>query len=79
MIYEPEYKGICSFFYYQFAKKGEGIGGGKIVSDNGSVDGSGREAKKTFTYVHFAERLKHLAFVKATIQGLILKKGMSIA
>jgi len=79
MIYGPEYKGISSFFSYQFAKKGEGIGGRKIVSDNSSLDGRGRETKKTFTVVHFAERLKNLAFVKAAIQGLILKKGMSIA
>jgi hypothetical protein len=79
MIYRPEYKGISSFFSYQFVKKGEGIGGRKIVSYNSSLDGSGRETKKTFTHVHFAERLKYSAFVKAAIQGLILKKGMSIA
>ena len=79
MIYGPEYKGISSFFSYRFAKKEEGIGGRKIVSDNSSLDGSGRETKKTFTHVHFAERLKNSAFVKTAIQGLILKKGMSIA
>lgn len=79
MIYRPEYKGISSFFSYQFVKKGEVIGGRKIVSDNSSLDRRGRETKKTFTVVHFAERLKNLAFVKAAVQGFILKKGMNIA
>lgn len=53
--------------------------GGGIVSSNGSLDGSGREAGKTFSHVPLAESLKNLVFLRAAIQGLVLKKGMSIA
>jgi GT2 family glycosyltransferase len=55
-------------------EKREAEGWEVIVVDNGSIDGSAGEVKRTFPYVHLIENEKNLGFAKATNQAL--KKGL---
>jgi GT2 family glycosyltransferase len=46
-----------------------------IVVDNGSQDGSGKEVKKKFPFIHVIENKKNLGFAKAVNQGLEKASG----
>ena len=46
-----------------------------IVADNGSIDGSGREAKETFPFIQVIQNRENLGFAKAVNQGLQKASG----
>ena len=46
-----------------------------IVADNGSIDGSGREAKKAFPFIHLIQNRENLGFARAVNQGLQKASG----
>jgi len=56
-------------------RAGERDGWEVIVVDNGSQDGSGREAKRLFPKIHLIANEKNLGFAKATNQGLQYASG----
>jgi len=46
-----------------------------IVADNGSIDGSGREAKETFPFIQVIQNRENLGFAKGVNQGLQKASG----
>jgi len=56
-------------------EKDDGIFQEVIVVDNGSRDGSGKEVKEKFPFIHLIENKKNLGFAKAANQGLQKASG----